>query len=267
MMSTLTAHPTAVIDPKAKIGSDVKIGPYCVIGPDVTIHDGASLMSHVVIDGITEIGPRCNIFPFASIGTITQDLKFRGERTYVKIGEGTTIREYVTVNGATGPETETVVGKNCHIMAYAHIAHNCIVGNQVIIANVGTLAGCVTVEDQAIIGGLSAVHQFCRVGRLAIVGGCSKVVQDVPPFMMVDGHPACARGLNTVGMKRKNISEESQRELKQAFKIVFRSALNTSQALERVRQELHSSEELEQFVRFIETSERGISKSPASAKQ
>ncbi len=257
----MAIHSSAVVDTKAKIGKDVQIGPYCVIGPDVTIHDGAKLMSHVVVDGNTEIGAGCTVFPFASLGTITQDLKFRGERTYVKIGARTTIREYVTVNGATGEETQTVVGENCHIMAYAHIAHNCVVGNMVIIANVGTLAGCVTIEDQAIIGGLSAVHQFCRVGRLAIVGGCSKVVQDIPPFMMADGHPAVVRGLNSVGMKRKEISEESQKELKQAFKIVFKSGLNTAHALEQMRRESNSTEELKQFIQFIETSERGISKS------
>ena len=253
-------HSTALIDKKAVIGKDVQIGPYCVVGPDVTIHDGAQLIAHVVIDGHTTVGARCVIFPFACLGTITQDLKFKGERTYIKIGAGTTIREYVTVNGSTGAETETVVGENCHIMAYAHIAHNCIVGNQVIIANVGTLAGCVTIEDQAIIGGLSAVHQFCRIGKLAIVGGCSKVVQDIPPYTMADGHPAVVRGLNTVGMKRKNISEESQKELKAAFKILFKSGLNTSHALEQIRRELQSSEELNQFIRFVETSERGISK-------
>lgn len=256
----MAIHPTAIVDSKAKIGKDVEIGPYCIIGPDATIRDGARLMSHVVVDGITDIGAKCTIFPFAVLGTITQDLKFKGERTYIRIGEGTTIREYVTVNGATGDEAETVVGKNCHIMAYVHIAHNCIVGNQVIIANAGTLAGCVTVEDQAIIGGLSGIHQFCRVGRLSIIGGCSKVVQDIPPFMMADGHPAAVRGLNTVGMKRKNISEQSQKELRQAYKILFKSKLNTSQGLEQIRRELQSSEELNQFLTFVESSERGISR-------
>ncbi len=256
----MAIHPTAIVDKKARIGNDVKIGPYCVVGPEVVIHAGAKLMSHVVVDGHTEIGEHCTIFPFASLGTITQDLKFQGERTYVKIGAGTTIREYVTVNGATGAETQTIVGQKCHIMAYAHIAHNCVVGNEVIIANVGTLAGCVTIEDQAIIGGLSAVHQFCRIGRLAIVGGCSKVVQDIPPFMMADGHPAVVRGLNTVGMKRKDISDDSQSVLKKAFKIIFKSGLITSRALERVRLELPPGGELDHFLRFIATSERGIGK-------
>ncbi len=253
-------HATAVVDKKAQIGKDVEIGPYCIVGPDVTLHAGTKLMSHVVVDGWTEIGARCTVFPFASLGTITQDLKFKGEKTLVKIGSGTTIREYVTVNGATGEGTSTVVGENCHIMAYVHIAHNCVVGNQVIIANVGTLAGCVTIEDQAIIGGLSAVHQFCRVGRMAIVGGCSKVVQDIPPFMMADGHPAVVRGINTVGMKRKGISEESQKDIKQAFKILFKSGLNTSHAVQQIRREVKAGEEMDQFLRFVETSERGISK-------
>ncbi|HRZ87237.1 MAG TPA: acyl-ACP--UDP-N-acetylglucosamine O-acyltransferase [bacterium] len=251
-------HRAAIVHPKAKIGSGVSIGPYAVIGENVEIGDNASILPHVVIDGYTIIGAGCNIFPGAAIGLITQDLKFKGEKTYVKIGAGTTIREYVTVNAATGEGTETVIGSNCHIMAYAHIAHNCVVGNQVVIANVGTLAGCVTVEDQAIIGGLVAIHQFCKIGRLAIIGGCSKVAQDIPPFTMSDGHPAVCRGLNTVGMERRNVGEAAQKALKQAFKIFFRAKLNTTQALERIEKEVAQLPEVTHFVEFIRKSERGI---------
>lgn len=251
-------HATAIVHKKAEIGKNVTIGPYSIIGESVQIGDNTSIASHVVIEGNSVIGAGCNIFPGAAIGLITQDLKFKGEKTFVKIGDGTTIREYVTVNGATGEGTETTIGKNCHIMAYAHVAHNCIVGNQVIIANVGTLAGCVTVEDQAIIGGLVAIHQFCKVGRLAIIGGCSKVVQDIPPFMMADGHPSACRGLNTVGMKRRGVSEAAQKALRNAFKIFFRSGLNTTQALDRITKEIEPLPEVNHFIEFIRKSERGI---------
>ncbi|MDP8262811.1 MAG: acyl-ACP--UDP-N-acetylglucosamine O-acyltransferase [Candidatus Ancaeobacter aquaticus] len=247
----------SVVHKNAKIGNNVTIGPFCTVGENVEIGDGTTLISHVVVDGYTTIGQNCTIFPGAAIGLITQDLKFKGEKTFVKIGSGTTIRENVTVNSATGEGTETVVGDNCHIMAYAHIAHNCIVGNNVIIANVGTLAGCVTIEDQAIIGGLVAIHQFCRIGKLSIVGGCSKVVQDIPPYMMADGHPAVVRGINSVGMKRKGHTLETQRTLKNVCKVFFRSDLNTKQALEKLS-DLPQLPEVKEFIQFVNKSERGI---------
>jgi UDP-N-acetylglucosamine acyltransferase len=253
-------HPTAVIAAGAGIADGVAIGPYCVVGPNVTVGSGTKLMSHVVLDGHTKIGSNCAIFPFASIGTQTQDLKFKGGKTYVEIGDRTTIREYVTVNSATDEGKTTKVGSDCHICAYAHIAHACKVGDGVIMSNCATLAGEVVVEDQAIIGGLSAAHQFVRIGRLCMVGGCSAVRQDCPPFMMVVGNPAEVAGLNSVGLKRKNVSEAAQSELKRAYKILYRDGLSTSQALEKMRAELAMSPEVEHLISFIEGSERGITK-------
>lgn len=237
-----------------------EIGPYSIVHENVEIKEGVKLDSHVVVNGWTTVGANCRIHPFASIGGDSQDLKFKGERTYVKIGEGTTLREYVTVNGGTGAETETVIGSGCHIMAYAHIAHNCVIGDNVIIANCGTLAGHVTIEDKAVIGGLVAIHQFCRVGTLAIIGGCSKVIQDIPPYMMADGHPAVVRSINTVGLQRRNVDAESQRQIKNAFKLIYRSDLNTSQALVQLKSNANHFPEVHHLIQFIETAERGISK-------
>lgn len=256
----MAIHPTAIVHKGAKIAPTVEIGPYCVIHENVVLEDGVQLDSHVVVNGWTTLGARCRVHPFASVGGDSQDLKFKGERTFVKIGPDTTIREYVTINGGTGEDTETVIGSGCHIMAYAHIAHNCEVGNNVIIANCGTLAGHVIVEDKAIVGGLVAIHQFCRIGTLAIVGGCSKVIQDIPPFMMGDGHPAVVRGINLVGLKRREVTEESQKELKKAFKIIYRSGLNTSNAIKEIQAQTNHSEEVQHFIQFISSSERGISK-------
>lgn len=253
-------HSTAIVHPKAQVAESADIGPYCVVHENVVIEENVRLDSHVVVDGWTTVGAGSRIHPFASVGGDSQDLKFKGEKTLVKIGPKTTIREYVTINGGTGEGTETLIGSGCHIMAYAHIAHNCIVGNNVIIANCGTLAGHVTVDDMAVIGGLVAIHQFCRVGTLAIIGGCSKVIQDIPPFMMGDGHPAIVRGLNLLGLKRREISAEAQKEIKQLFKIVYKSGLNTSNAIKKVQDQNFQSKEIESLVQFISNSERGISK-------
>jgi len=253
-------HPTAIVHPKAKVSPKADVGPYCIVHENVELKDGVKLDSHVVAAGWTTLGENCRVHPFASVGGDSQDLKFKGERTFVKIGAGTTIREYVTVNGGTGADTETVIGKNCHIMAYAHIAHNCVVGDGVVIANCGTLAGHVTVEDKAVIGGLAAIHQFCRIGTMSIIGGCSKVIQDIPPYMMADGHPAVVRSINLVAMQRRDIPAETQKQIKNAFKLIYRSGLNTSQALEKLKAEADHSEEIHRFIRFIEASERGISK-------
>src|SRR5258708_5669329 len=207
-------HPSAVIHPKAQIGPDCEVGPYCVIGEHVTLGDGCKLHSHVVIDGHTKLGAGNEVFPFASIGLKTQDLKWNGGVTRTEIGDHNTFREYVTINSATSAGEVTVVGSHNHILAYSHLPHNVKVGNHVIMSNVATLAGHVEVEDYAVIGGLAAVHQFCRVGRMAIIGGCSKVVQDVPPYMLADGNPAATRTINKVGMERHGISETSQSALK-----------------------------------------------------
>ena len=253
-------HPTAVIHPHAKIGAGCEIGPYCVIGEHVVLGDRCQLYSHVVIDGHTTLGPENEIFPFASIGLQTQDLKWKGGVTRTEIGEGNTFREYVTIHSATGDGEVTAVGSRNHILAYCHLAHNVTLGNHVIMSNVATLAGHVTVEDHAVIGGLAAIHQFCRIGKMSIIGGCSKVVQDVPPFMLADGNPAETRTVNKVGLERNGVSEAAQAALKQAYKILFRDGLTITNALVRIEAELPALPEVQHLVKFVRASERGISK-------
>lgn len=253
-------HSAAIVHPKAKIGANCFIGPFCVIGENVLLGDNCRLHSHVVLDGHTALGTGNEIFPFASIGLKTQDLKWKGGVTRTEIGDQNTFREYVTIHSATGDGETTKVGSNNHILAYCHIAHNVTLGNHVIMSNVATLAGHVTVEDRAVIGGLAAIHQFCRIGKMSIIGGCSKVVQDVPPFMMADGNPAETRTVNKVGMERNGISAEAQVALKQAYKILFRERLTIPNALKRIEEELPQSPELLHLIQFVRSSERGISK-------
>jgi UDP-N-acetylglucosamine acyltransferase len=253
-------HPTAVVHPKAQIGAGCQIGPYCVIGEQVVLGEGCQLHSHVVIDGRTTLGKRNEIFPFASIGLQTQDLKWKGGVTRTQIGDGNTFREYVTINSATGDGEATVVGSDNHILAYSHIAHNVTLGNHIIMSNVATLAGHVLVEDYAVVGGLAAVHQFCRIGRMSIIGGCSKVVQDVPPYMLADGNPATTRTINKVGLDRNGVSDEAQASLKQAYKILFRDGLTIPNALARIEAELPPLPEIKHLIQFARTSERGLSK-------
>ena len=253
-------HPTAVIHPKAQIGANCHIGPYCVIGEHVVLGAECRLHSHVVIDGHTTLGARNEIFPFASVGLKTQDLKWKGGITRTQIGDDNTFREYVTIHSATSDGEVTSVGSRNHILAYCHLAHNVVLGNNVIMSNVATLAGHVTVEDHAVIGGLAAVHQFCRIGKMAIIGGCSKVVQDVPPFMLADGNPAETRTINKVGLERNKVSEESQAALRQAFKILIREGLTISNALARIDAEVPKLPEILHLTQFVRTSSRGISK-------
>jgi UDP-N-acetylglucosamine acyltransferase len=255
-----SAHPSAVVHPKATIGAGCEIGPYCVIGEHVALGGKCKLHSHVVIDGHTKLGRENEIFPFASIGLKTQDLKWKGGVTRVEIGDHNTFREYVTIHSATGDGEITRVGSHNHILAYCHIAHNCAVGSHVIMSNVATLAGHVTVEDYAVIGGLAAIHQFCRIGKMAMIGGCSKVVQDVPPFMMADGNPAETRTINKIGMERQGVSEKAQRALRQAYKILFREGLTIRNAVTKVEKKLPAMEEIGLLVHFVRSSERGISK-------
>lgn len=253
-------HPTAVIHPKAQLGSNCEIGPYCVIGEHVVLGEGCTLHAHVVIEGHTKLGRGNEIFPFASIGLQTQDLKWKGGLTRTEIGDDNTFRECVTINSATGDGEVTKVGSNNHILAYSHIAHNDCLGNNIIMSNVGTLAGHVTVEDYAVIGGVVAIHQFCRIGRMAMIGGCSKVVQDVPPFMLADGNPAETRTINKIGLERNGISDESQGALRQAYKILFRDGLTIPNALTRIEKELPPLAEIQHLLQFVRSSERGISK-------
>jgi UDP-N-acetylglucosamine acyltransferase len=253
-------HPTAIIHPHAQLGADCEIGPYCVIGENVILGDRCKLHSHVVIDGHTKLGAENEIFPFASIGLKTQDLKWKGGVTRTEIGDHNTFREYVTIHSATGDGEVTVVGSHNHILAYCHLAHNVTLGSHVIMSNVATLAGHVTVEDHAVIGGLAAVHQFCRIGKFAMIGGCSKVVQDVPPFMIADGNPAETRTINKVGMERHGVTEAAQAAMKQAYKILFREGLSIPNALIKIEAEIQPLPEIAHLVQFVRASERGISK-------
>src|SRR4051812_32412541 len=250
----------AVVHPKGRVGEGWDIGPYCVIGENVELGAGCKLHSHVVVDGHTKLGSGNEIFPFASIGLKTQDLKWKGGITRTEIGDDNTFREYVTIHSATSDGEVTKVGSNNHILAYCHLAHNVTLGSNVIMSNVATLAGHVTVEDHAVVGGLAAVHQFCRVGKMAIIGGCSKVVQDVPPFMLADGNPAETRTVNKVGMERNGVSEEAQAALRSAYKILFREGLTIPNALTKIEKELPKLPEILHLIQFVKTSERGISK-------
>jgi UDP-N-acetylglucosamine acyltransferase len=251
-------HPTAIIDPSAEIDSSARIGPYCIVGPHVTIGADTELQHHVTVMGPTTIGRRNFFFAYTSIGQKTQDLKYAGEPTYLEIGDGNTFREFSTVNRGTLPGTKTIVGNGGNFLAYSHIAHDCIVGDKVIFSNNGTLAGHVEVGDHAVIGGLAAVHQFCRVGRHAITGGCSKIVQDVPPFFIADGNPAEIRGINQVGLERASFSAETIRALKEAYRILYRGKLNVKQSVEAIRQEIPAVPEINELCAFIESSQRGI---------
>lgn len=253
-------HPTAIIDSAAEIAADVSIGPYCIVGPEVRISSGTTLKSHVTIDGYTQIGSNCTIWPYVSIGAQTQDLKYKGGRPGVVIGDQTTIREFVTINAATFDGDLTRVGNHCHIMAYVHIAHDCIVGNSVIMANAATLAGHVTLEDNTIIGGLCAIHQFVKVGQGAITGGCSKIVMDVPPFMTADGNPLEIRGLNAVGLKRANVEAVEYAALKKAYKLIYLSELTLKEAINKITEELPSSDRITRLIDFLTSSERGITR-------
>jgi UDP-N-acetylglucosamine acyltransferase len=252
-------HPTAIVDCKAQIGEDCDIGPYCVIGEHVVIGPGCRLISHVVIDGHTRLGRQNTIYPFASIGLRTQDLKWKGGLTRTEIGDENTVREYVSIHSATGDGEVTVIGSLNTILAGSHIGHNVIMGNKCIVS-MAALAGHVLMEDSALVGGLAAVHQFCRIGTMAIIGGVSKVIQDVPPYMLVDGNPAEVKALNKVGMDRNGVSEEAQAALKQAHRILFRDGLTIPNALAKVEAEIAGLPEIRHLVNFVRASERGITR-------
>src|SRR3989442_8764078 len=257
-MSDVQIHPTAIVDPRAEISAGTTIGPYCVIAADVVLGQNCWLQQHVTLCGPMRAGARNKFYASCSIGQQTQDLKYEGEPTYLEIGDQNTFREFVTINRSTTGQGKTCVGSRGNFLAYSHIGRDCAVGNEVGLSNNGTLAGHVQVGDNAVMGGLTAVHQFCRIGRYAITGGCSKIVQDIPPFMIADGNPAEIRGVNLVGLERKNFSAENVKWIKEAFRLIYRSKYNTAQALEAVRKELPQSEEVREIVAFIEKTERGI---------
>jgi len=254
-------HPTAIIDSKADIGSNVEVGPYSIIGANVHIGSGTVIGSHVVIQPHVEIGPDCHIFQYASIGAVPQALKFQGEETYVKIGRGTVIREFATVNRGTGFGGEiTEVGEENFLMAYVHIAHDCKTGRNVILANNATLAGHIVIEDFVTVGGLVAIHQFVRIGKYAYIGGKSAVVKDIPPYVIAAGDRAKLHGLNSVGLKRHGFSQETLSSLKKAYRIVFRIGLTLNEAIERVKAEVEQVPEVNDLIKFIKSSERGITR-------
>lgn len=256
-----TIHPSAVVGAGAKIGAGCHIGPYTIIGDEVTLGENVRIESHAVIDGRTHIGDGTHIFPFVSIGLASQDLKYRGEPSETRIGARNSIREFVTIHrGTEGGGMLTATGDDCLIMAQAHVAHDCILGNGVIMANGATLAGHVTVEERANIGAYSGVHQFCRVGREAYVGGYSVVVKDALPFALSVGNHAKCYGLNVTGMKRRNYTRATIDALHHAFRLLLSARLNTSQAVARIKEEITDSTEVAELVRFIETSERGVIK-------
>jgi UDP-N-acetylglucosamine acyltransferase len=255
----MNVHPTAIIDPEAEIGADVTIGPYCVIGPAVVLGEGCWLQNHVTLCGPSKIGPRNRFYAYCSVGQQSQDLKYIGEPTHLEIGNENVFREFVTVSRATGKGNVTRIGNHGNFLAYCHIAHDCEVGDRVIFSNNATLGGHVIVEEYAVLGGLTAIHQFCRIGKHSIAGGCTKIVQDVPPFLIVDGNPAEVRGVNLVGLERRGFSPDTIRALKEAYRILYRAKLNTKQALEELgRNGLAETPEVNDLMKFIQTSQRGI---------
>jgi len=254
-------HSTAIVSKKTKLADDVIVGPYAVIGDGAVIGSGTKIGNHAVIEGNTTIGKNCEIFTGAVVGSRPQDLKYKGEKVYLEVGDDNIIREYCTLNPGTEEGSKTVVGNGNLIMAYSHVAHDCRVGNKCVLANGSTLAGHVTIEDQAVIGGLVAIHQFVRVGALSIIGGCSKVVQDIPPYSTCDGHPAAVFGLNLIGLRRYNVSKESIGRLSDAFRILFSSGLSMKHGLEKVTKEIQFTTEVSYLVEFIKNTERGIAHS------
>ncbi len=259
---TAVIHPTAIISPKAEIGADVTIGPFCVIGDHVVLGYGCVLHSHVVIEGPSRIGPNNEFFPFAAIGGKTQDLKYVGEPTHLLIGTGNVFRENTTIHRGTHEEIPTRIGSHNLFLCYSHVAHDCQVGDHVILSNNGTLAGHVEVENHAIVSGFAAVHQFCRVGQHSIIGGCTKVIQDVPPFMIVDGNPASTRGLNQVGLQRRGFSEDDVRALKSAYKKLFlKKDGNLTTAVSSLKaSSAASNSHCAHLIDFVEKSQRGLTR-------
>lgn len=252
-------HPTAIVHPGAQLDVQVQVGPFAVIGEHVKIGKGTTIGPSAVIDGWTEIGENNRIFHLCSVGAVPQDLKYKGEETCLRIGNGNTIREFATIHlGTVTGDGETTIGDDNLFMAYCHVAHDCHIGNHVVMANGSTLAGHITVEDYARLGGLSAVHQFVRIGAHVMIGGGAMVGQDVPPYTIAAGDRATLHGLNLVGLKRSGFSDEVIADLKKAYKILIRSGLLTEEALTRIRAEVSQSPEVTHFVEFVEKSERGI---------
>jgi len=257
-MSGSRIHPTAIISPDAEIEPDVEIGAYAIVGDGCNVGAGSVIAARATLERNVTLGRGVKVGIGTILGGAPQDLKFAGEETKVEIDDGTVIREYATINRGTAHSFKTTVGKNCLIMSYVHIGHDCRVGNSVILSNVVQLAGHVTIEDKAILSGLSAVHQFARIGRHSFIGGMSRVAKDIPPFLKAVGSPVKLYGLNTIGLQRSGMDEATILELKRAYRLLFRSDLNISQAIERAQSELDSLPEVQELIRFVEASERGV---------
>lgn len=255
---TARIHPTALIDASAQLGEQVEVGPWVIIGPQCTIGNGTQIAARATLERNVRLGERVQIGIGAILGGDPQDLKYRGEETWVDIGDETAVREYATINRGTAHSITTSVGRNCFLMSYVHLAHDCHIGDNVIISNGTQLAGHVTVEEKATISGLCAVHQFSRIGRHSFIGGCSRVAQDVPPFVRAVGNPIKLFGLNSVGLRRTGFEEDVVRELKRAYQLCFRSDLNLGQGVEKARAELTMLPEVQHFLDFIEASQRGV---------
>jgi UDP-N-acetylglucosamine acyltransferase len=254
-------HQTAIVHPGARVGANVSIGPYSLIGDKVTLHDGVEIAGHVVIEGPSVIGRETRILPFASLGQAPQDLKYRGEETRLEIGERNTIREYVTMNrGTVGGGWVTSVGNDNLFMAQSHVAHDCHVGSHNVFANVASLAGHVTVDDHVTIGAYVGVHQFCRIGNYAFIGGFSKIVKDALPYARTDGTEARCYGANSIGLRRNGFSNEAIRRIQHAFHLLLVAKQNTTLALEQIRSEMAGEPEIDLLIDFISTSTRGVTK-------
>ena len=259
LMSETLIHPTAIVDPKAQLGLGVRVGPYAIIGADVEIGDRSIVGYHATLEGPSRIGAQNEIFPYAAIGFKTQDLKYAGEPTLLEIGDANVFREFCTVHRGTGLGEKTIIGNANLFLAYTHIAHNCVVANHTIFSNNATLAGHVNVEDHVVISGLSAVHQFCRIGAHSIIGGCAKIVQDVPPFLIADGNPAHLRGVNEVGLKRRGFLEPDIKALRRVYRILADKTLNFSQAVEKIEgSEDADNTYVKYLAAFLKTTQRGV---------
>jgi UDP-N-acetylglucosamine acyltransferase len=257
-MSAPRIHPTAIIAPDADIAADVEIGAFAIVGEGCTLDTGCVIAPRATLERNVTLGRDVKVGICTVLGGAPQDLKYAGEETSVEIGDGTVVREYVTVNRGTAHSFKTTVGENCLLMSYVHVGHDCRIGNSVILSNVVQLAGHVTIEDKAIISGMSAVHQFTRIGRHSFIGGMSRVSKDIPPFLKAVGNPVKLYGLNTIGLQRSGMDEETIRELKRAYRLLFRSDLNVTQAIERAQTEIEPLPEVKELIRFVEASERGV---------
>jgi len=251
-------HRTALVDPSAQLGQEVAVGPFAIVGPKVTVGDRCTIAAHAVLERNTKLGSDVKVGYGTILGNDPQDLKYKGEETWVEIGDTTIIREYCTINRGTTATHRTTVGQRCFIMSYVHFAHDCVIGNDVIVANGVQMAGHVTVDDRAIISGLTPIHQFVRIGTYSFVGGGSRVNQDVPPYTKAVGNPVHLYGLNSVGLQRAGFSPEVKLALKRAYRLLFNSDLTVSQGITRARTELPAVAEVETFLRFIEASQRGV---------